>query len=41
MKITDVTVYTVKPRWVFLKLSTDAGIDGWGKLFQELRLKQL
>ncbi|MGG5317936.1 galactonate dehydratase [Enterococcus sp. AZ072] len=32
MKITDVTVYTVKPRWVFLKLSTDAGIDGWGEV---------
>jgi len=32
MKVTDVTVYTVKPRWIFLKLSTDEGIDGWGEV---------
>ena len=31
MKITDVTVYVVKPRWIFLKLQTDEGINGWGE----------
>lgn len=32
MKISNITVYKVKPRWIFLKLSTDEGIDGWGEL---------
>ncbi len=31
MKITGVEVFTVAPRWLFLKLSTDEGIDGWGE----------
>lgn len=31
MKISGVQVYIVKPRWVFLKLLTDAGIEGWGE----------
>lgn len=32
MKITDIKVYTVKPRWIFVKISTDEGIDGWGEM---------
>ncbi|WP_251548878.1 galactonate dehydratase [Neobacillus muris] len=32
MKITGVTVYEVKPRWIFIKISTDEGIDGWGEM---------
>ncbi|QNK40781.1 galactonate dehydratase [Caproicibacter fermentans] len=32
MKITGITVYKVKPRWIFVKLSTDEGIDGWGEM---------
>lgn len=32
MKITGVKVYTVKPRWIFIKISTDEGIDGWGEM---------
>ena len=32
MKITDVTVYEVKPRWIFVKLSTDEGVEGWGEM---------
>ncbi|MUN73764.1 galactonate dehydratase [Enterococcus casseliflavus] len=32
MKISKITVYKVKPRWVFVKLSTDEGIDGWGEM---------
>lgn len=32
MKITEIKVYTVKPRWIFLKISTDEGIEGWGEM---------
>ena len=32
MKISDIVVYKVKPRWIFIKISTDAGIDGWGEM---------
>lgn len=32
MKITGIKVYTVKPRWIFVKISTDEGIDGWGEM---------
>ena len=31
MKITSLTLYKVKPRWVFLKMDTDEGISGWGE----------
>ena len=31
MKITSLTLYTVKPRWVFLKVDTDEGLSGWGE----------
>lgn len=30
-KIVDYKVYTVPPRWVFLKLQTDEGLEGWGE----------
>lgn len=32
MKITDVIVYTVRPRWIFVKIVTDEGIEGWGEM---------
>ena len=32
MKISKITVYKVKPRWIFVKVSTDEGIDGWGEM---------
>jgi galactonate dehydratase len=32
MIISDVIVYTVKPRWIFVKIVTDEGIDGWGEM---------
>ncbi|MGO2084031.1 galactonate dehydratase [Vagococcus sp.] len=32
MKITGIKVYKVKPRWIFVKVSTDEGIDGWGEM---------
>ena len=31
MKITRFTTYRVAPRWMFLKVETDAGITGWGE----------
>lgn len=31
MKITDITMYKVPPRWLFLKIDTDEGISGWGE----------
>lgn len=32
MKITNVKIYEVKPRWIFCKVSTDEGIVGWGEM---------
>ena len=29
MKISSFAVYRVKPRWIFIKLVTDEGIEGW------------
>ena len=31
MKITNLTTYRLAPRWMFLKIETDAGISGWGE----------
>ncbi len=31
MKITQLQLFTVPPRWLFLKVSTDSGISGWGE----------
>lgn len=31
MKITKLETFHVKPRWLFLKVSTDEGICGWGE----------
>src|SRR3954470_21343368 len=31
MKITGVETFLVAPRWLFLKVSTDEGISGWGE----------
>ena len=31
MKITRLTTYRVPPRWMFLKIETDAGLVGWGE----------
>ena len=31
MKITRFTLYQVPPRWLFLKIETDAGLVGWGE----------
>lgn len=37
MKITSLELFTVPPRWLFLKLSTDEGIAGWGEPIVEGR----
>ena len=31
VKITDLTLYKLPPRWLFLKIETDEGICGWGE----------
>jgi len=31
MKIARLELFTVPPRWLFLKVTTDAGISGWGE----------
>jgi galactonate dehydratase len=37
MKITSLTTYVVPPRWLFLKIETDAGVTGWGEPIVEGR----
>lgn len=32
MIITNIDVYKVKPRWIFIRISTDEGIEGWGEM---------
>ena len=31
MKITAIEWFRVPPRWLFVKVSTDEGVDGWGE----------
>lgn len=37
MKITNMELFTVAPRWLFLKISTDEGLFGWGEPIVEGR----
>ena len=39
MKITRLSTYRVAPRWMFLKMETDAGISGWGEPIVEGRAR--
>ena len=39
MKITKLETFHVKPRWLFLKISTDEGICGWGEPIVEGRAR--
>ena len=39
MKITRLHLFHVKPRWLFLKMSTDDGIVGWGEPIVEGRVR--
>lgn len=41
MKITKLTTYTVPPRWLFLRIDTDAGITGWGEPVLEGRAQSV
>ncbi|MDR1817310.1 MAG: bifunctional D-altronate/D-mannonate dehydratase, partial [Puniceicoccales bacterium] len=31
MKITQLELFKIPPRWLFLKVSTDEGLVGWGE----------
>ena len=35
MKITNIETFLVSPRWLFLKVSTDEGITGWGEMLKD------
>lgn len=37
MRVTALELFAVPPRWLFLKLSTDEGIAGWGEPIVEGR----
>ena len=37
MKITDIKTFIVPPRWLFLKIETDEGVNGWGEAILEGR----
>ena len=37
MVITDVIVYEVRPRWIFIRVNTDVGISGWGEMLSLTR----
>lgn len=37
MKITSVTTFITPPRWMFVKVETDAGVTGWGEAVLEGR----
>jgi galactonate dehydratase len=37
MKITNIELFKVPPRWVFVKVETDEGITGWGEPIMENR----
>ena len=38
MRVTQLELFAVPPRWLFLKLSTDEGIAGWGEPIVEGRV---
>ena len=31
MKIQSIELFKVPPRWLFLKITTDTGLSGWGE----------
>ena len=35
MKISEVNVYFVRPRWGFVEIVTDTGVAGWGEAVLE------
>jgi hypothetical protein len=41
MKITQLEAFLVPPRWLFLKITTDSGIYGWGNQWSRATRQQL
>ena len=41
MKVTKLTTYRLPPRWMFVKIETDAGITGWGEPVIEGRARSV
>jgi len=41
MKIKDYKLFTVKPRWIFLKITTDDGYEGWGEVVSGTRTRTI
>ena len=39
MKITALETFHLKPRWLFVRVSTDEGIEGWGEPVVEGRAR--
>lgn len=39
MKITNIEVFQVQPRWIFVKVDTSSGISGWGEMISGTRTK--
>lgn len=37
MKITDIQLFEIEPRWLFVRIRTDAGVTGWGEPIVEGR----
>jgi galactonate dehydratase len=35
IKVTKIDTYVLKNSWVFVKVSTDAGITGWGEMLKD------
>src|SRR6185295_17614518 len=35
VKVTKVEAFVLKNSWVFVKISTDAGITGWGEMLKD------
>jgi len=41
LKITEVNVYFVRPRWGFVEIITDSGLTGWGEAVAQLEEPRL
>ena len=35
IKVTKIETFVLKNSWVFVKISTDAGITGWGEMLKD------
>ena len=35
IKVTNIETFVLKNSWVFVKISTDAGITGWGEMLKD------